>query len=135
MMFAPSEYLHEAIEVFPDKPLRRADGTQYGTAGRPDSVYLLMQQQSLEATMTAAKEAGEKWAVQTVPEISAYTDEKDEDGEVVSTAAQQRAEDKLDAARQVETDSGEAQKLAAAVTAEQSRAAASYSDFEKYYLR
>lgn len=134
MMFAPSEYLHEAIEVLPDKPLRRADGTQYGTTGRPDSVYLLMQQQSLEATMTAAKEAGEKWSAQIVPEIGAYEVIKNEDGEEVSRE-QQRAEDKLTAAQQVETDTREAEKIAAAVTAEQVRAAASYSGFEKYYLR
>lgn len=135
MMFAPSEYLHEAIEVLPDKPLRRADGTQYGTTGRPDSVYLLMQQQSTESIMKAVAEAGDTWSAAVVPEISEYRPYKNEDTGEEVTSAEQRAQDKLTAAQQVETDTREAEKIAAAVTAEQVRAAASYSDFEKYYLR
>ena len=62
--------------------------------------------------MKAVVEAGDTWSAAVVPEIGAYTDEKDEDGEVVSTAAQQRAEDKLESAKQIQTDSGEAVALA-----------------------
>lgn len=112
LMFCPPDFLHEGIEVFPDRPLRRADGSIYGNAGRPDSVYLLMQQQSMESTMKAVAEAGDTWSAAVVPEIGAYTDEKNEDGEVVSTAAQQRAEDKMKSAKQIQTDSGEAVSLA-----------------------
>ena len=112
LMFCPPDFLHEGIEVFPDRPLRRADGSIYGNAGRPDSVYLLMQQQSMESTMKAVAEAGDTWSAAVVPEIGAYTDEKNEDGEVVSTAAQQRAEDKLESAKQIQTDSGEAVEFA-----------------------
>ena len=63
----------------PDMPLRRADGSIYGTAGRPSGTYLIMQIQSMESIMKAVDEAGEKWAAQIVPEISEYMPYKDED--------------------------------------------------------
>lgn len=112
LMYCPFEYLTEGVAVLPDTPLRRADGSVYGTSGRPTSTGLIVSTQSMENAMKAIAEAGDTWSAQTVPEIGAYTDEKDEDGEVVSTAAQQRAEDKMKSAKQVQTDSGEAVELA-----------------------
>lgn len=133
LMFSPSEYLHEAVQVYPDRPLRRADGTQYGTAGRPDSVYLLMRQQEIEATMKAADEAGDTWSAAVVPEIGEYQTYKDDDGNEV-TPAQQRAEDKLTAAQQVTADSNEAQQIADAVTSEQKEAEARAARGRAYYF-
>lgn len=112
LMYCPFDYLTEGVDVLPDTPLRRADGSVYGTGGRPTSTGLIISTQGLEATMKAVVEAGDTWSAAVVPEIGAYTDEKDEDGEVVSTAAQQRAEDKLESAKQIQTDSGEAVALA-----------------------
>lgn len=112
LMYCPFEYLTEGVAVLPDTPLRRADGSVYGTSGRPTSTGLIVSTQGMENTMKAIAEAGDTWSAAIVPEIGAYTDERDEDGEVVSTAAQQRAEDKMKSAKQVQTDSGEAVDLA-----------------------
>lgn len=112
LMYCPFDYLTEGVDVLPDTPLRRADGSVYGTNGKPTSTGLIISTQGMEATMKAVAEAGDTWSAAVVPEIGAYTDEKDEDGEVVSTAAQQRAEDKLESAKQIQTDSGEAVALA-----------------------
>ena len=112
LMYCPFDYLTEGVDVLPDTPLRRADGSVYGTGGRPTSTGLIISTQGLEATMKAVVEAGDTWSTAVVPEIGAYTDEKDEDGEVVSTAAEQRAMDKLTAAQQIKADSGEAVELA-----------------------
>lgn len=112
LMYCPLEYLTEGVAVLPDTPLRRADGSVYGTSGRPTSTGLIVSTQGMENTMKAIAEAGDTWSAAIVPEIGAYTDEKDEDGEVVSTAAEQRAMDKLTAAQQIKADSGEAVELA-----------------------
>ena len=133
LMFCPPDFLHEGIEVFPDRPLRRADGSIYGNAGRPDSVYLLMQQQSMEATMKAADEAGETWSKAVVPEISEYQTNKDDDGNEV-TPAQQRAADKLTAAQQVTAGDNSAQQIAATVTDEQREAEARAARGRAYYF-
>lgn len=133
LMFCPPDFLHEGIEVFPDRPLRRADGSIYGNAGRPDSVYLLMQQQSMEATMKAADEAGETWSKAVVPEISEYQTYKDDDGNEV-TPAQQRAADKLTAAQQVTAGDNSAQQIAAAVTDEQKEAEDRAARGRAYYF-
>lgn len=133
LMFCPPDFLHEGIEVFPDRPLRRADGSIYGNAGRPDSVYLLMQQQSMEATMKAADEAGETWSKAVVPEISEYQTYKDDDGNEV-TPAQQRAADKLTAAQQVTAGDNSAQQIAAAVTDEQREVEARAARGRAYYF-
>lgn len=133
LMFCPPDFLHEGIEVFPDRPLRRADGSIYGNAGRPDSVYLLMQQQSMEATMKAADEAGETWSKAVVPEISEYEIIKTEDGEEVSRETQ-RATDKLTAAQQVNAEDTTTQQIAAAVTAEQKEAEDRAARGRAYYF-
>lgn len=112
LMYCPFDYLTEGVAILPDTPLRRADGSVYGTNGRPTSTGLIVSTQGMENTMKAVVEAGDTWSTAVVPEIGAYTDEKDEDGEVVSTAAEQRAMDKLTAAQQIKADSGEAVELA-----------------------
>lgn len=112
LMYCPFDYLTEGVAILPDTPLRRADGSVYGTNGRPTSTGLIVSTQGMENTMKAVAEAGDTWSAAVVPEIGAYTDEKDEDGEVVSTAAEQRAMDKLTAAQQIKADSGEAVELA-----------------------
>ena len=133
LMIAPPDVLHEALQVFPDRPLRRADGTQYGTAGRPDSVYLMMRFQSAEATMRDADEAGDTWSKAVVPEISEYEVIKTEDGEEVSRETQ-RAADKLTAAQQVTAGDTTAQQIAAAVTDEQREAEARAARGRAYYF-
>lgn len=133
LMIAPPDVLHEALQVFPDRPLRRADGTQYGTAGRPDSVYLMMRFQSAEATMRDADEAGDTWSKAVVPEISEYEVIKTEDGEEVSRETQ-RAADKLTAAQQVTAEDTTAQQIAAAVTDEQREAEARAARGRAYYF-
>lgn len=133
LMIAPPDVLHEALQVFPDRPLRRADGTQYGTSGRPDSVYLLMRHQEAEATMQAVDEAGDTWSQATVPQISEYDVIRGENGEKISREAQ-RAADKLTAAQQVTAEDTTAQQITTEVTEAQAQAAKAYEDFKKYYL-
>ena len=136
LMFAGSlDYITEAAQVMPDMPLRRDDGSIYGTAGRPSSTYLIMQIQSAESIMEAVDEAGEKWASQVVPEIAEYEPYKDEDTGEEVTAAEQRAQDKLTAAQMVEAeDTSAAEDEARRMGAEMAEAARRVADGLKYYL-
>ena len=92
-----------------------------------------MQQQSMEATMKAADEAGETWSKAVVPEISEYEIIKTEDGEEVSRETQ-RATDKLTAAQQVNAEDTTTQQIAAAVTAEQKEAEDRAARGRAYYF-
>lgn len=133
LMYCPFDYLTEGVDVLPDTPLRRADGSVYGTGGRPTSTGLIISTQGLEATMKAVVEAGDTWSAAVVPEIGEYQTYKDDDGNEV-TPAQQRAEDKLTAAQQVTADSNEAQQIADAVTSEQKEAEARAAKGRAYYF-
>ena len=62
LMYCPFDYLTEGVAILPDTPLRRADGSVYGTNGRPTSTGLIISTQGLEATMKAVVEAGDTWS-------------------------------------------------------------------------
>lgn len=136
LLFAGSlDYITEAAQVMPDMPLRRADGSIYGTAGRPSGTYLIMQIQSMESIMKAVDEAGEKWAAQIVPEISEYMPYKDEDTGEEVTAAEQRAQDKLIAAQMVEAeDTKTAENTARRMGVEMAEASRKAAEGLKHYF-
>lgn len=133
LMYCPFDYLTEGVDVLPDTPLRRSDGSMYGTSGRPTSTGLIISTQGMEATMKAVVEAGDTWSAAVVPEINEYDVIEGEDGEKISREAQ-RAADKLGAAQQVTADSNEAQQIAAAVTAEQKEAEDRAARGRAYYF-
>lgn len=133
LMYCPFDYLTEGVDVLPDTPLRRADGSVYGTSGRPTSTGLIISAQGMEATMKAVVEAGDTWSAAVVPEISEYEVIEGENGEKISREAQ-RAADKLTAAQQVTAEDTTAQQITTEVTEAQAQAAKAYEDFKKYYL-
>ena len=134
LMVCPQDYIHEALEVYPDVPLRRSDGTAYGSARRPDSISLLMSNTAAADAIKELDEVVDKLDATTVPEIREYEPIKTDDGTEISPA-QQRAEDKDTAARQVTAEDTTAQEdliAEARERAEADRKAA--EDLKRYYL-
>ena len=132
LMYAPYDYQHEALEVLPDRPVFRADGSYY-TTGRPDSVYLIMRKQEFESAMNAVTEAGTRWSMDFVPEITAFEPVKADDGGEI-TPEQQRAEAVKDAAQRVSVDDTTAEQLTQHVTQEQAEADRRAAEGRKHYL-
>ena len=132
VMYAPHDYLHEALEVLSDRPVFRADGSYY-TTGRPDSVYLVLRKQEFESAMNAVTEAGTRWSVDFVPEITAFEPVKTEDGEEI-TPEQQRAEAVKDAAQRVGVSDTTAEQTAQRITQEQAEADRRAAEGLKHYL-
>ena len=132
VMYAPHDYLHEALEVLSDRPVFRADGSYY-TTGRPDSVYLVLRKQEFESAMNAVTEAGTRWSVDFVPEIAAFEPVKTEDGEEI-TPEQQRAEAVKDAAQRVGVSDTTAEQTAQRITQEQAEADRRAAEGLKHYL-
>ena len=132
LMYAPYDYQHEALEVLPDRPVFRADGSYY-TTGRPDSVYLIMRKQEFESAMNAVTEAGTRWSVDFVPEITAFEPVKTDDGGEI-TPEQQRAEAVKDAAQRVGVSDTTAEQMAQRITQEQAEADRRAAEGLKHYL-
>ena len=132
VMYAPHDYLHEALEVLPDRPVFRADGSYY-TTGRPDSVYLVLRKQEFETAMNAVSEAGTRWSVDFVPEITAFEPVKTDDGREIAPE-QQRAEAVKDAAQRVGVNDTTAEQLAQRITQEQAEADRRAAEGLKHYL-
>jgi len=104
MMWAPAGYLHEALEVLPDMPIFRWDGSIAGTRGRPTSTDLLLSCHRLDDVYKGLKDAGERWGSAFVPAISELKDIKNEETEETITPEQQRAEAVKDATGRVDVD-------------------------------
>ena len=132
VMYAPHDYLHEALEVLSDRPVFRADGSYY-TTGRPDSVYLVLRKQEFESAMNAVTEAGTRWSVDFVPEITAFEPVKTDDGGEI-TPEQQRAEAVKDAALRVGVSDTTAEQTAQRITQEQAEADRRAAEGLKHYL-
>ena len=132
LMYAPYDYQHEALEVLPDRPVFRADGSYY-TTGRPDSVYLIMRKQEFESAMNAVTEAGTRWSVDFVPEITAFEPVKTDDGGEI-TPEQQRGEAVKDAAQRVGVRDTTAEQTAQRITQEQAEADRRAAEGLKHYL-
>ena len=131
-MYAPYDYQHEALEVLSDRPVFRADGSFY-TTGRPDSVYLLLRKQEFESAMNSVKDAGERWSVDFVPEITAFELVKDSDGGEI-TPEQQRAEAVKDAAQRVGVSDTTAEQMTQRITQEQAEADRRAAEGRKFYF-
>ena len=132
LMYAPYDYQHEALDVLPDRPVFRADGSYY-TTGRPDSVYLVLRKQEFESAMNAVTEAGTRWSVDFVPEITAFEPVKTDDGGEI-TPEQQRAEAVKDAAQRVGVRDTTAEQLTQHVTQEQAEADRRAAEGRKFYF-
>lgn len=132
VMYAPHDYLHEALEVLSDRPVFRADGSYY-TTGRPDSVYLVLRKQEFESAMNAVTEAGTRWSVDFVPEITAFEPVRTDDGGEI-TPEQQRAEAVKDAAQRVGVRDTTAEQTAQRITQEQAEADRRAAEGLKHYF-
>lgn len=132
VMYAPHDYLHEALEVLSDRPVFRADGSYY-TTGRPDSVYLVLRKQEFESAMNAVTEAGTRWSMDFVPEITAFEPIKDAEGGEI-TPEQQRAEAVKDAVQRVGVSDTTAEQLTQRITQEQAETDRRAAEGLKHYL-
>ena len=132
VMYATLDFQHEALEVLPDRPVFRADGSFY-TTGRPDSVYLILRKQEFESAMNSVKDAGERWSVDFVPEITAFEPVKADDGGEI-TPEQQRAEAVKDAAQRVGVRDTTAEQTAQRITQEQAEADRRAAEGRKFYF-
>ena len=91
-MYCPHEYLSEGLQVLPDRPFFRDDGTVAHSTGRPDSIYLLIQSGAFNAARRELTNISEKWSRAFVPTISELKPVRDpETQEVISTPEQQHA--------------------------------------------
>ncbi len=133
IMYAPQEFLHEALEVLPDLPIFREDGTVAYTAGRPDSVYLITRAQQFEIDTNAISEAAARWAVDFVPELTAFETTTAPDGKEV-TPEQQRDEAIKNAAERVDVNNTTAEQLTERITKEQNEGTRKAYEGLKYYL-
>lgn len=70
IMYAPMDYIHEATLVFPDKPIFRQNGEVAGTAGRPDSAYLIMRSGEFNGFTKSLLNELKQWNESFVPSIS-----------------------------------------------------------------
>lgn len=134
MMFAPVDYVHEALEVLEDMPVFRADGSVAYRSGRPDTVYLLMQAQQMQETLDALDNAAERWTADYVPQLSELEPVVTADGEEISPEDQQALARQV-AARRVDVADANVQEdlvVTAKEWAEADRAA--NEAFRKYYL-
>lgn len=121
IMWVNNDHLGAAIDVLEDVPLRRADGTVYGSAGRPTAAGLLLSQMGLNQVYKNLAETGERWATSFVPEISAFKPVENEDGEITITQEDQHTEAVNTANAQVKVNDQSAvdmaRKIGAAKTA------------------
>lgn len=70
IMYAPMDYIHEATLVFPDRPIFSQNGEVAGTAGRPDSVYLIMRSGEFNGFTESLLNELKQWDESFVPSIS-----------------------------------------------------------------
>ena len=88
-MWCDPEYLAEAMEVLPDRPYFRDDGSVSHSAGRPNSVYLLTRAGLHNSVAKELERISQKWGTRFVPEISELKPIEDpETGEIVSPEEQ-----------------------------------------------
>lgn len=132
VMYAPHDFQHEALDVLPDRPVFRPDGSFY-TTGRPDSIFLTLRTQEVENSMKAITEAATRWGVDFVPEITAFEPIKDAEGGEI-TPEQQRAEAVRDAAQRVGVSDTTAEQTAQRITQEQAEADRRAAEGLKHYL-
>ena len=91
-MYCPHEYLSEGLEVLPDRPFFREDGTVAHSTGRPDSIYLLMKAGAFNAACSELANIYEKWGTAFVPTISELKPVRDPDTGEVTTPEQQHTQ-------------------------------------------
>ncbi len=118
-MWSPRKYLHEAVEVLPDRPVFRADGSLAYSGGRPDPTFLLAASTELDQVYANVTATGERWGNAFVPSVSQFEPlENPETGETI-TLEQQRDEAEKDAASQVTVSGADAVDLARKIGQEQ----------------
>lgn len=111
-MWSPREYLHEAVEVLPDRPVFRADGSLAYSSGRPDPTFLLASSTEFDQVYANVMATEERWGNAFVPSVSQFEPLDDpESGETI-TPEQQRDEAAKDAASQVTVNDTSAVDLA-----------------------
>lgn len=61
VFYAPDDCMEAALEVMPDIPLRRADGTVYGTQGRPTALTMIAGGGMLKGIENICSTGAERW--------------------------------------------------------------------------
>lgn len=120
-LFAPGEYMPEALEVLPNKVMRRNDGTVYADGGRPDATDIVTHTQYFESIADCADRAASDWGFTFIPEIKKI--DPDEYSTKQEAEEAQRAEnDRFDAAVAAQVDAMSIKQPAPAPAPEMSRA-------------
>ena len=104
------DYVHEALEVMPQSPVRRSDGSVM-YMNQSSSLGFILGATDFDDLVSSLEDTGERWATAFVPDVSAFEPKKDEDGEVI-TPEQQRQEAVKESVAQVEVESTEGEDLA-----------------------
>lgn len=91
IMYAPNEYLHEALELLPDVPVFRQDGSVAYTNGRPSSSYILVRSMDIQNAAKKLKDISTRWSQDFIPAINELKPAKADDGTEISPE-QQRAD-------------------------------------------
>ena len=70
MMYCPLGYTKEAVEILPEQPWRKEDGTPYGYMNPlDDDIYLGAQRMEIEAMPKRFDEMSERWNGTFIPEV------------------------------------------------------------------
>lgn len=99
ILYAPMDYLHEALELWPRAPIFGKDGAIHGE--RPNSsVSLLAASAGFSELVKSIKDTKERWGMAFIPEISAFKPVENEDDETI-TPEQQREDAVAQGAAQI----------------------------------
>ena len=99
ILYAPMDYLHEAVELWPRVPIFGKDGAIHGEQPN-SSVSLLTNSAVFSELVKSIKDTKERWGTAFIPEISAFEPVKNEDGETI-TPEQQREDAVAQGAAQI----------------------------------
>lgn len=89
------EHMHEALEIFPNMPQFRADGTPVDLGYKPDFTSVLMRSSSLDELHKKIDAMQDRWTTDFVPKISELEPikmENEETGETVTISPEEQHE-------------------------------------------
>ncbi|MCI9257744.1 hypothetical protein [Acutalibacter sp.] len=132
LCYAPLEYAHEALEVMPQCPQRRHDGSIMYMK-QSESLDFILGDADFDLLVASLGDAKERWATAFVPAVTAFEPKKDEDGEVI-TPEQQRQEAVKESVAQVVTESTEGEKLAREIGQDKAAAAQASKNISKFII-
>ncbi len=133
MMFCPVEYLHEGLEVLPDKRLNAANGVTYGSQGRPSSVDLISHEANFTTLAKDVRTEAKRWESNFIPEIPEFESITTDNGEV--SAADQRKTELMEQGRSMDISRSDAENSATELGKTQAESTKKSQAAWAYYAR